>query len=262
MNYSNNNAQKLEVIVPINMGPGQALNVEALDGKIYNIIIPENVRGGDALVVVIPNATDNNIPITVATPVDDNFYSVTPGSNSTTDDVQLNVPNQVDNNISRNAVAVGASSTAFVVGALCVGPVTGIIVAGAALYATTRNDKAGEVTRSIGQAAVSSFRKTKELADEYKVTEKLQSAYTATAKKASDIDQEYKLTERAISVSKDIATAAKEADSKYKITENVSSMITRGILAGSKEISRLTSTSNATHSSGSRSSVNNSEVRV
>ena len=248
MNNSNENVQKLEVIVPSNMGPGQTLNVEALDQRIYSITIPENVHGGDAIVVLVPNVTDNSRPITVSQS-EQTFYPVAPEPIQAENVTPLESSTQVSTNVSKNAVAIGATTTALVLGTLVIGPVTGIVVAGAALYATTRSDSIGNVSRSIGHASVASYRKSVEVANQYQIGEKLQTAYTATVNKASEIDREYKLTEKATSISKDIASKAKEADAKYKITENVSSAISRGFLLGSKEISRLTASASAKNTS-------------
>ena len=52
-----------------------------------------------------------------------------------------------------NRAALGAAGLAAVAGALMVGPVTGVCVAGVALYATTREDEMGTAARQAGSAA-------------------------------------------------------------------------------------------------------------
>jgi hypothetical protein len=48
-----------------------------------------------------------------------------------------------------NRAAIGAAAAAAVAGTLIIGPVTGVCVAGAALYATTREDEVGQIARKV-----------------------------------------------------------------------------------------------------------------
>ena len=113
------------------------------------------------------------------------------------------------NDHSMTRKSVGVTATAAVLGSLIVGPVTGIVCAGAALYAVTRDDQVGDIARSTGSIACSAFDKSKELAVKYGVYDKMKKAATITLDKARELDAKYELSNKATSaISQGLAVAA------------------------------------------------------
>lgn len=100
----------------------------------------------------------------------------------------------------------------------------GVIAAGAAVYATTRNDQIGEAARATGSAAISGYNYSSYLCTKYKVMDKIKSAGEATAAKLAEVNEEYKITDRA----RDLGNRALEnivaLDRRHEIsrTQNVS----------------------------------------
>jgi hypothetical protein len=60
-------------------------------------------------------------------------------------------------------VVAGAAGVGLVAGAMLSGPILAVGLAAGAAYATTRKDQTGEVARSTGQAASSTFDKGEQL---------------------------------------------------------------------------------------------------
>jgi hypothetical protein len=54
-------------------------------------------------------------------------------------------------NVTASKAALGAAAAGAVLGTLLMGPITGVVVAGAALYASTRDDKIGDAARGTGR---------------------------------------------------------------------------------------------------------------
>lgn len=84
-----------------------------------------------------------------------------------------------------------------ITGTLVLGPVVGVIAAGGAVYATTRNDDIGAASRAVGSAAMSAFNYTSALCTKHKVYDKLKSAGEATVAKLAEVNEEFKLTDKA-----------------------------------------------------------------
>jgi hypothetical protein len=98
-----------------------------------------------------------------------------------------------------------------VAGVILIGPITGIVVAGAALYATTREDRIGDVARKGGVAACSAYDFGMQKAKEHNVFDRLKDAAAITMKKAKEVDNEMKITEN-----------ARKLNEEHKITDRVS----------------------------------------
>eukprot|EP01041_Mallomonas_annulata_P000788 gene788-1527_t len=199
--------QVLEIVIPQGVRPGSKLNVPVGDGRTYEIIVPDNVSPGDHINVVIPS-------IDVTT--------------------EENVSSQTPTTMTSSSIALGAAAAGGILATLVVGPVTGIIVAGVALYATTRNDAVGDVARATGAATNVVYDKAVQAEKKYSITDRLMSAGSATIKKAKEIDNEYKIADKTKSALSQIATQAKEIDEKYEITSKASKAVASGINAVTK----------------------------
>lgn len=107
------------------------------------------------------------------------------------------------------AKGFGISLAFGVVGGLILGPVAGLVLAGGALYTSTREDKYGESVRSCGNTVCNLFDKSIETCRKYKVeeiippeqrkqvSETLSAASDHAIKKLQDFDAKFGVTSRA-----------------------------------------------------------------
>jgi hypothetical protein len=219
----------MEVRIPRGLNPGDSLNVQASDGKIYSIIIPAGVRAGDLLRVdiqqpMVGSSGSNIVPTASATP-------------------------------DHERTAVGAAAVGGVVGTLLIGPVLGLVVAGAALYATTREGDVGDAARAAGSTAALTFDKASK---KHHLGDRIKAASDATIKKAKELDEEYKIVDNVKSAASDAYVEAVKINEKYDITGTAA----RSITMGAKSIARLlggdgrSSTSASTASTTSAPAIN------
>ena len=147
-------------------------------------------------------------------------------------DIGSAVTIETDPNNSSNSAraALGAVAVGGILATLVVGPVTGVAVAGAALYACTRKDNIGEVARTTGSLAAAGFDKMVELDSQYKIVDQLKDATSAAYSKAKEINNEYKITDQVIS-------RAKELDAKYDLTAKGLECVTSAITSTKSKIS-------------------------
>jgi len=113
--------------------------------------------------------------------------------------------------------------------------VTGVIAAIVGVYATTRDDKIGDVARGAGAMTVVAYDKAKEADQKYSITEKIMVAGTATIAKAKQIDEEYKIVEKTKAAGVATINKAKELDDEYKISERTKAAASQ-LAAQAKEI--------------------------
>uniref|UniRef100_A0A7S2UVH0 Uncharacterized protein n=1 Tax=Fibrocapsa japonica TaxID=94617 RepID=A0A7S2UVH0_9STRA len=71
---------------------------------------------------------------------------------------------------SKGAVIAGAAAVGAVAGAAVAGPLLGVVGAGAAAVAATRQDETGQVARAAGNMGCALYEKAKELDKEHKIT--------------------------------------------------------------------------------------------
>ena len=187
---SNPGQTVLAVQLPPRAAANDRIQVRTPDGRTVEIVVPTGCVGGQSINVVI----DNNVTSHSSTTVHDNAYTNT-SERST-------------------RAAIGAAAAAAVVGVILIGPVTGVIVAGAAIYATTREDSIGDAARKSGVVACSAYDFGMQKAKEHNVFERLKDASAATYRKAQEINDEHKITETA-------AARAKELNEDHKITERL-----------------------------------------
>lgn len=124
-------------------------------------------------------------------------------------------------------------------------------MAGAALYATTRQDNIGSAARATGGSAVSLYEKAADSAEKHHVGEKLAAAGQATYKKAAQIDSQYHVTENLKQATVVAAAEAKKLNDKYDITGNAS----RAVAAGTRSVLKFMDSASSGESPGGRNTV-------
>jgi hypothetical protein len=190
MNRQNPNELVLSVQIPRGKRPGEKLTVSAPDGRLFEIIIPNGTREGDVINVVVDgNVTGNSTTVANETQTRSIVTPTDPKS---------------------GRAALAAAAAAAVTGAVLVGPITGVCVAGAALYATTRDDEIGDATRKAGAAACLAYDKAKEAG----VFDKLAEAGRKTLQKAHELNDEYKITDR-------ISETARQIENEHHVSDRL-----------------------------------------
>ncbi len=215
----------LQIRVPEGVYAGSNLNVQAEDGKLFAIVVPNGVGPGDTLCVDIREAGPGATSVVVTTPESKEVVDA----------------NSDHSSFSGSRAALGAAAVGAVVGTLLIGPITGVVVAGAALYATTRDDKLGGAARATGSGAVTVFDKARESAEKHHVGEKLAAASAATAKKAAELDEQYKITENVKVATATAISEAKKLNDKYDITGSAA----RALMSGAAAVTRIANQSSA-----------------
>jgi len=131
------------------------------------------------------------------------------------------------------------------VGTLLIGPITGVVVAGVALYATTRQDKIGEPAVRVGGVAAAGYDSTKAAAEKHDVYNRVKAAGAATAKKAGEIDEQYKVSKNVKAATTATVTEAIRINNKYDITGQAS----RGMKSAGSAIGKLVAPKRKSNSS-------------
>ena len=206
--------ETIECVVPPEASSGTSINVQTPNGKIYAVVVPEGYKPGDKLRVSVSHSSG---------------------------EAQIVYTKQEHSAASK---AVGAAATGAVIGTLLVGPVVGIVVAGVAVYATTREDRIGEVARNVGSLAVSAFDKGTDLAKQYHLPEKLAAAAHATKSKLVEINDEYKVTEKVSQGAGVVADKAKELDQKYGISSKTGDLFKQGVSLATSSLSKAATRDN------------------
>jgi hypothetical protein len=222
-------SQLMAIVIPPDCYPGHSLNIQTPDGRLFQIIVPNGAHPGQTLTVEI---LDDAVGGSKVIATEDSITN--PRNESVTS-------------------AVGAAAVGAVIGTLLLGPITGVVVAGAAIYASTRNDKIGETTRATGSAAVSLYDKTVQAAEKYHVKEKVSAATEATMKKANEINDQYKVTDHIQSATKEMVKGAQELDQKYDISGKTVSFFHAGAKAAASTLSKLSDSSSSSSSSSQTS---------
>ena len=116
-------------------------------------------------------------------------------------------------------VMVGACIAGACLGCLIGGPALGCIAGAGSAYGTTRNNAAGDCTRSMGQLALSCRSKAIQVNEKHQIVEKTKTAAYVCWQKSRDMNERHRMAER----TKDCLVAgwegAKEANRKYHIID-------------------------------------------
>ena len=232
--FSNTRTKVVQVQIPPGQEEGSLIHVES-DGKLFSITVPAGVKSGDTIAVEIQeDVEENTTPLMVeqeAEPWVREAERIGEGGEVT----QGQPVEPAKKPMSRTKAGLGAAALGAVVGTLLIGPITGVVVAGVALYATTRNDRVGAAAIRVGGAAASGYDSTKAAAEKHDVYNRMKSAGAATAKRAGEIDQQYKISENVTKATKATASEAIRINNKYDITGQAA----RGIMSAGSAIGRL-----------------------
>lgn len=204
--------QIVSVVIPAGMGPGDSMNIQTDDGRVFVVVIPDGVLAGQALTVEIVEDAHGGSAVVVTEPK--------PKSNTSAN--------------------IGAAAVGAVVGTLLIGPITGVVVAGVALYASTRTDSIGKATRATGGAAATAYDKTAEACEKLKVKDKIVSAGKVTYNKAAEINNEYKVGERVTAASAGVVQGAKDLNTKFNITGSAAKLMSSSAKAAASTYSAIT----------------------
>lgn len=178
-----------QVTVPAAAEAGQTIDVATEDGRNLSITVPENVKSGQTLTVQTVGTIESGEQVVV---------------------------------VRREHTAVekglGATAAAALLSTLIFGPLMGLFVAMATLYANSRTDRYGDAVRTFGDRTCTFYEKAVEVCSH----ENLSAVGAATVTKLKALDEQYKIKETVVTAS--VATVNKIADlnEQYKITEKVS----------------------------------------
>jgi hypothetical protein len=207
------------------------------DGKLFSITVPQGVKSGDIIAVEIEadiaqeGMTD---PAALSSDAPAEWVQQAERCGEPPTDETAVEPRKPPSDTKK---AMGAAVVAAVVGTLLVGPITGVVVAGAALYATTRKDRIGAAAMGVGGAAAVGYDKTKEAAEKNDVYNRVKAAGAATAKKAGEIDERYQVSKNVKAATKATVTEAVRINNKYDLTGQA----TRGMMSAGAAIGKLVS---------------------
>ena len=129
---------------------------------------------------------------------------------------------------------VGAAAMGGIAGAMLLGPMTAVAAAGAAAYATTRTDTAGDVARSTGVAAATTATSLKKFNDTHDITGKTRDAAVAAAAKAKEVNDKYGITTKAKAAATTAYNKAAEIENKHGVTSKVGGAIAGGLASFTK----------------------------
>ena len=95
-----------------------------------------------------------------------------------------------------SSTLAGAAAVGAVAGFCVLGPITGVVAAGAMAYGTTRKDSVGMFSRTAGRAAATTYSSLKRWNKDYKITEKTSKAVAATGRAAVDFNEKHQVSRR------------------------------------------------------------------
>lgn len=127
-------SQTTKVVVPAGLMPGDTFIYTPENGRSISIVVPDNVRAGTVLNIVIPDEVL----------------------------VEPDIPNATEDrsNVKFSKATIGAAMVGGLVGAVVLGPIGAVVLGGGAAYASTRkNGKIGSAARKVGDKAFSGIEK-------------------------------------------------------------------------------------------------------
>ena len=108
-----------------------------------------------------------------------------------------------------------------VVGTLVAGPVVGLMAGGAAAYYSQHDGAAGDITRAMGEVAMTTGAKARELNEKHNLVDRSKDAADAAWRKVKEVNQEHSVADR----SKVAATSAWENLKEFDRKHNVASKL-------------------------------------
>jgi hypothetical protein len=141
-----------------------------------------------------------------------------------------------------SSTLAGAAAVGAVAGFCVLGPITGVVAAGAMAYGTTRKDSVGMFSRTAGRAAASTYSSLKRWNKDYKITEKATRAVVTTGKAVKKLDDDYKITEKTSKAVAATGRAAVDFNEKHQVSRRVGEGVSSGLDAVTAAVGAKTST--------------------
>jgi len=141
------------------------------------------------------------------------------------------------------AAAAGAGGIA---GFMVMGPMAAVALAGAAAYATTREDKIGSAARTVGTGGVTALQKAKSFDDNYQVTQRVAAAGSNAVGKAKEMDEKYQVIDKAKTGVSQAGSAVSDFNERHQVTAKVGAGLTRAASGIGGVLNRARSSSNNT----------------
>jgi len=214
----------LQVTLPPDSVCGQLVTVSSPDGRLFEISVPDGMRPGDKINVVVQKQADGNkVP---SSPAEENTNSSAsaPPLNESENSEESTDPRSV-------AAASGATVGGIIVGCILLGPVVGTVVGGTligagTLVASQRNDGVGETLRYGGAITADAASYTYRKAKEYKVVETVKETTSTLFSAANEVNREYKITDTLKSTASSAYNGIKDANEQHDITGKISGAFT------------------------------------
>jgi len=144
-----------------------------------------------------------------------------------------------------SSTLAGAAAVGAVAGFCVLGPITGVVAAGAMAYGTTRKDSVGMFSRTAGRAAATTYSSLKRWNKDYKITEKATRAVVTTGKAVKKLDDDYKITEKTSKAVAATGRAAVDFNEKHQVSRRVGESMSSGLDAVTAAVGAKTSTKNS-----------------
>ena len=144
-----------------------------------------------------------------------------------------------------SSTLAGAAAVGAVAGFCVLGPISGIVAAGAMAYGTTRKDSVGMFSRTAGRAAASTYSSLKRWNKDYKITEKATRAVVTTGKAVKKLDDDYKITEKTSKAVAATGRAAVDFNEKHQVSRRVGEGVSSGLDAVTAAVGAKTKNSDS-----------------
>jgi len=214
------------VDLPPNARGGDTIHVASpYDSSVFAVVVPDNVQVGNTIEVQVERPA----------PVEPELTKAIDSTVASTSVTESTIASTAGTEISDNKKALGVTIAAVCVGTVLIGPVSGVVLAGAALYASQRRDYVGDAARKGGELAVKAYSKASEMDKAYGISAQLKAAASTTYTKAKELDAEFKMTERAREAGASAAVEVQKIDATYKISSTVSSSVSKAVSYGVTE---------------------------
>jgi len=244
MSISEDDSMVLQVTLPPDSVCGQLVTVSSPDGRLFEISVPEGVRPGDKINVVVQKQTsqhdkvpsapeDNSRSDASAPPIGEGHGNV---NNYRSNEEEINEGNEASGEESHTdprsvAAASGATVGGIIVGCILLGPVVGTVVGGtligaSTLYASQRSDGVGETLRYGGAITADAASFTYRKAKEYKVVETVKETTSTLFSAANEVNREYKITDTIKSTASSAYNGIKDVNEQHDITGKISGAFT------------------------------------
>ena len=237
--------QLISVRIPPGQLPGSSIDVQTVDGRIFAVTVPQGVEPGQLIYIEILDDTQSSTLTAGRPALPPAAALVLPRRSPAAGAPEEPSPSPSSSSDSKlSRAAVGATAVGVVLGSLLVGPVTGIVVGGAALYASTREDRVGQAARATGGAVATAVQGTADAMHRHQVKDKVVAAGAATYHKVKEVNEDYKVTSTVASTARSAVHHAIIFNERYEVLHRTSVILKTGAaVAGSALASIRSATS-------------------